>query len=347
MIEPRAPLVVCDLTQSYSPSGAGGITTYLRRKKQFMRDHTPHTLIQIVPGPEDAIFEEERYKRIEVGADLVKGSPNYRFILRTGAVRQILEDQRPDIIESLCPWLLPWTAIRFRRAFPETTLVAGYRTDFPNAQVHRVMHDKYGPKRAAASKWLALGYAEVTYREFDTVYAIGQSGKDLLESRKIKDVKLLDLGIDGDRFHPRHADPAARAEMGHTGDGPLLLYAGRLDAEKRPETLVRMMKHLPPELGATLVLLGEGRGEERIRAMSKGLNISMPGYIDDRDKMARALASADIYVSGMADETFGMSVLEAQASGLPVVGVASGAMPERVEPELPTCKLTVAPSGGS
>jgi alpha-1,6-mannosyltransferase len=46
------------------------------------------------------------------------------------------------------------------------------------------------------------------------------------------------------------------------------------------------------------------------------------------------LASADIYVSAMADETFGLSVLEAQASGLPVVGFASGAMVQRVPPAL-------------
>ncbi|WP_277600305.1 glycosyltransferase [Sphingomonas koreensis] len=55
-----------------------------------------------------------------------------------------------------------------------------------------------------------------------------------------------------------------------------------------------------------------------------------PGFEKDRIGLARALASSDIYVSAMADETFGISVLEAQACGLPVVGVASGAMPDRV-----------------
>jgi alpha-1,6-mannosyltransferase len=49
-----------------------------------------------------------------------------------------------------------------------------------------------------------------------------------------------------------------------------------------------------------------------------------------RSQLARWLASADIYVSGMADETFGVSIIEAQASGLPVVGVAAGAMIDRV-----------------
>ena len=45
---------------------------------------------------------------------------------------------------------------------------------------------------------------------------------------------------------------------------------------------------------------------------------------------ARALASSDLYVSAMANETFGISIIEAQACGLPVVGVAHGAMPARV-----------------
>ena len=58
--------------------------------------------------------------------------------------------------------------------------------------------------------------------------------------------------------------------------------------------------------------------------------IIMPGYCKDRGELARWLASADIYVSGMADETFGISIVEAQASGLPVVGVAAGAMIDRV-----------------
>ena len=60
------------------------------------------------------------------------------------------------------------------------------------------------------------------------------------------------------------------------------------------------------------------------------MRIIMPGYVRDRAELARWLASGDIYVSGMADETFGISIIEAQASGLPVVGVAAGAMIDRV-----------------
>jgi glycosyltransferase involved in cell wall biosynthesis len=57
---------------------------------------------------------------------------------------------------------------------------------------------------------------------------------------------------------------------------------------------------------------------------------SRPDTAATGSDLAAWLASADLYVSAMADETFGISVIEAQASGLPVVGVAAGAMVDRV-----------------
>jgi len=81
------------------------------------------------------------------------------------------------------------------------------------------------------------------------------------------------------------------------------------------------------------VLIGDGPLRETIRERGDP-RIHVPGYVRDRPELARWLASADIYVSGMADETFGVSIVEAQASGLPVVGVAAGAMVDRVTPAI-------------
>jgi hypothetical protein len=90
---------------------------------------------------------------------------------------------------------------------------------------------------------------------------------------------------------------------------------------------------LPREIGAHLVLIGDGPMRDSVLGLGDG-GIHAPGYIRDRSELARWLASADIYVSGMADETFGVSIVEAQASALPVVGVAAGAMVDRVTPEI-------------
>src|SRR5262249_2981177 len=92
---------------------------------------------------------------------------------------------------------------------------------------------------------------------------------------------------------------------------------------------VEAFRRLPSSLGAKLALIGEGPLKSEIAALGDD-RIILPGYVKNRAELARWLASGDIYVSGMADETFGISIVEAQASGLPVVGVAAGAMIDRV-----------------
>jgi len=328
--ESGAPLILCDLTQSYAPSGGGGISTYLREKRDYVLTHTPHHLLQIVPGPEDKITVNGRHIFAEVGAPPVHGSPNYRFILRTGVVRDILAKYRPDVIESLCPWVLPWTAINHRKKFPETTLVAGYRTDFPNAHVYRVGSDKFGERIGRGLQWLSYGYAELTYREFDWVYTLSEDARRVLAQHRITRTDVLPLGVDIDMFSPAKRDPAFRHELGFDFRGPMLVYAGRVDNEKRADRLIAMFKKLPRDLDAAMVMIGDGKLMDRLKTEARGLPIAFPGFEKDRAELARALASSDIYVSAMADETFGISVLEAQASALPVVGVASGAMPDRV-----------------
>ena len=328
------PLILCDLTQSYAPSGGGGISTYLREKRDYVLTHTPHHLLQIVPGPEDKITVNGRHIFAEVGAPPVHGSPNYRFILRTSVVRDILAKYRPDVIESLCPWVLPWTAINHRRKFPETTLVAGYRTDFPNAHVYRVGREKFGETIGRGLQKVSYGYAELTYRQFDWVYTLSEDARAALARRRITRTDVLPLGVDIDMFSPAKRDPAFRHELGFDFRGPLLVYAGRVDNEKRADRLIAMFKQLPRELDAAMVMIGDGKLMDRLKAEARGLPVAFPGFEKDRAELARALASSDIYVSAMADETFGISVLEAQASALPVVGVASGAMPDRVPPGL-------------
>src|SRR3546814_1318451 len=91
-----------------------------------------------------------------------------------------------------------------------------------------------------------------------------------------------------------------------------------------------MSHKLPADLDAAMVMVGDGKLRHPLIARAAGLPVAFPGFHEHRRDLARALASSDIYVSAMADETFGVSVLEAQACGLPVVGVAIGAMPDRV-----------------
>ncbi len=325
---------LCDLTQSYAPVGGGGVGTYLREKRDYVLARSDHRLLQIVPGAADRVIDNGRHIWVEIAADQVRGSPHYRFITRTAAVRAVLERYQPQIIESQCPWVLPWTAINYRRAHPGTALVAGYHTDFPNTHVYRVGAALFGDPVARGLRQLAAGYARVTYREFDRIYTLGHDMRAVLHRYGVRHVDVVGLGVDAHIFSPARRDPGLRAELGLPATGPLLVYAGRLDNEKRADRLIAMFRALPPALGASMILIGEGKLRAALMQAAQGLPVVLPGYCADRVALARMLASADIYVSAMADETFGLSVLEAQACGLPVVGFASGAMVHRVLPGL-------------
>ncbi len=319
----------CDLTQSWSDVG-GGVRTYLLHKRRHILESTPYRHLLIIPGPRDEVITEDRAITVTIASRRVPGSPHYRLMLRNSAVLAALDRFRPDLIECQDAYNLPWTAIAHRRNFPETALVAAYMTDFPTVYVERPFARLIGRPIAAALGRVCYRYCGLLYRRFDAVFALSENGGAAkLRSLGIDPVGVVPLGVELGEFGPQRRDPRLRHKLGLGEDQPLLIYAGRLDGEKKPDVVVEAFRMLPRELGAKLALIGEGPLKAEIAALGDE-RIIMPGYLKDRAELARWLASADIYVSGMADETFGVSIVEAQASGLPVVGVSAGAMLDRV-----------------
>jgi alpha-1,6-mannosyltransferase len=330
MMSPLAsPRLFCDLTQSWSDVG-GGVGTYLKHKRSHILDNTPHRHLLIVPGAEDAVVEEGRAITATVRSPRVPGSPHYRLLLRNGEVRRILEQFKPDLIECQDSYNLPWAAIAHRRRYPETALVAAYMTDFPTVYVARPLSKLLGGVLGRTVGRIGYSYAGLLYRRFDAVFALSENGgATKLRSYGVHDVDVVPLGVELGDFGPSRRDPRLRRSLGLADDEPLLIYVGRLDGEKKPSVVADAFRLLPEDFRGKLVLLGEGPQRAEIEALGDS-RIITPGYCRDRQELARWLASADIYVSGMADETFGISIVEAQASGLPVVGVKAGAMIDRV-----------------
>jgi alpha-1,6-mannosyltransferase len=181
---------------------------------------------------------------------------------------------------------------------------------------------------------LCYSYCSALYRRFDAVFALSANGGAAkLSSLGIDDIGVVPLGVELGEFGPGRRDPRLRHKLGLADGQPLLIYVGRLDGEKKPDVVVEAFRKLPEALGARLALLGEGPLKAEIAKLGDP-RIVMPGYVRGRAELAGWLASADIYASGMADETFGISIIEAQASGLPVVGVEAGAMIDRVPPSV-------------
>ena len=330
---PAGTRLFCDLTQSWSDVG-GGVRTYLLHKRNHILQSTPHSHLMIVPGDRDEIVEEERAVTVTIASPRVPGSPHYRLMLRNRAVRAALDHFRPDLIECQDAYNLPWSAILHRRRHPDSALVAAYMTDFPTVYVERPLSRVLTRPVGSALARICYGYCGLLYRRFDAVFALSENGGAAkLGSLGISNVDVVPLGVELGEFGPSRRDERLRARLGLAPGQPLLVYVGRLDGEKKPDLVVDAFRRLPSALGAKLALIGEGPLKAEIAAFCDD-RIFLPGYIRDRSELSRWLASADVYVSGMADETFGISIVEAQASGLPVVGVAAGAMIDRVSNEV-------------
>jgi glycosyltransferase involved in cell wall biosynthesis/predicted metal-dependent phosphoesterase TrpH len=131
-------------------------------------------------------------------------------------------------------------------------------------------------------------------------------------------VSRWDRGVDTARF-----DPALRAGTDRGSDTVNVLYAGRITREKGAELLVEaFLRARAREPRLQLVLAGGGPEQERVRERI-GAAATFLGWLQD-EELARAYASADMFVFPSATDTFGQVVLEAQASGVPVLAVARG-----------------------
>jgi alpha-1,6-mannosyltransferase len=196
-----------------------------------------------------------------------------------------------------------------------------------------VLRPVAGERIAERGRRIAYGHMEKLYNEFDWLYVLNKEMQDDFADHGLKHSSVMSFGVDTSIFSPNRHDANLRAQLGLKNNGPLLIYAGRIDVEKRADLVADAFRLLPADLGASLIMVGDGKLRARLMtefADKADKDAAFPGFVRDRSELARLLSSCDIYVSGMADETFGISIIEAQASGLPVVGVKSGAMPDRI-----------------
>jgi glycosyltransferase involved in cell wall biosynthesis len=153
----------------------------------------------------------------------------------------------------------------------------------------------------------------------------------LAAKRRRGEVELVPCGI-----HVEDVKRAARPEEHHHGEGPPLIYAGRLLREKRIDLLLRAVALLAPRHpGILLTVFGNGPHKEALVKLADELGIAdrvdFRGHVETSEEVWRHLGQARIAVQPSEREGFGLFPLEAMAAGLPVVYCES---PESAVPEL-------------
>ena len=174
---------------------------------------------------------------------------------------------------------------------------------------------------------------KMIYSKADRVLAPSPSSKAQLENIGIENVGVFGRGVDHKLFNPSKADKKKLEAYGLSSNRLTILYAGRLAEEKSLEKLVESFKHLlikyPEDI--QLLIIGEGPSRIDLEAALAGVsNYAFTG-LKTGEELASLYASADIFAFPSVTETFGQVVLEAMASGLPVLGFDSPGVRDLIE----------------
>jgi len=322
---------ICDLTQIYSSRG-GGVRSYLEAKRKYIRDHTPHDHLMIVPGARTEQVEGGRTQLWTVAGPLVNRTSRYRWMLDLPALLRILYDQHPEVVEAGDPYHAAMISRNWanRRG---SDFYMFYHSHFPDAMLRTVLKFAGSWARGWVEK-VAGDYLRNMSQNSRGVFVASRHLMRVLSGWALERLIHLPLGVDTSVFCPEGGSSRReiRERLGLPQDRPVFLYVGRFSPDKDTALLLRvwtkigeMMK--TPWLG---VMVGDGQMTDAVEAFVRhNPNVRRVPFVKKPEDLAHWYRAADLLIHPGRWETFGLVLLEAQGCGLPVVGFRGGAMEEQ------------------
>jgi phosphatidylinositol alpha 1,6-mannosyltransferase len=295
------------ITESFPPDVNGVAHSVVRVAEHLLsRGHEP---LVIAPQPASgrrAVTGLMPYPVIRVPSLPTPRYSGFRLGLPSRRIAAALREHRTELVHLASPFVLGARGVSVARAL-HLPVVAVYQTDIPGyAGAYRV-----GWGEEAAWRWIRR-----IHNAADRTLAPSSATATALHSHGIERVWLWRRGVNAGRFDPAQRSVALRRALAPKGE-VLIGYVGRLATEKRVDLLAPVTK-LP---GVRVVIVGDGPARA---ALVKALPDAI--FVGERrgGQLARLYASFDVFAHTGPYETFGQTIQEALASGLPVVAPAAG-----------------------
>lgn len=301
---------VAFVTETWQPSTDGVVTRLSATVRELRRQG--HQVLVIAPsgsGPEHTGTTVRTVPT--VGFRFVYGGR--RWGLPLPRVAHYVREFRPDVVHVVNPMLLGiagvWAARRY--GIP---LVASHHTDVPRyAKFYRL-----GWLQPLITWLVGMLHRQATVNLVTSTQRCAE-----LRSTGAPEVRLWRRGVQLDLFHPAHrtrpTTPGAPTRIN-------ALYVGRLAKEKDIQRLAPLVQ---PGGRIDLSLVGDGPDRERLARLFATAPVTFTGTLTGA-ALARAYADADVFVFPSTTETLGLVLLEALASGVPVVAFDTPASREIV-----------------
>ena len=247
--------------------------------------------------------------------DLRLAAPAYR------AIANAIDRFHPDVVHSATEFMIGRLGqlAAGRRGIIRTS---SYHTDFSRYT------ESYGVPRL---RRLVSSYIGRFHRRSARVFTpSGPARADLL-ALGVRDAEVWGRGVDIDTFSPARRSPTLRSSFGMESRFTFL-YVGRFAAEKNVEVILEAYARaldVVPRGVMRLVLAGTGPHDRLLRRIAPP-DVGFLGYLDRESTLPDLYANCDAFVFASTTETLGLVVLEAMASGLPVIATPAGGVADHL-----------------
>jgi len=261
-----------------------------------------------------------------------KPYPEFKVVVPTPKVWSFLKSRNLDACHSRSPFVTGVLAkmLTKKRIIP---LVSTYDTPVFD-YVHYMPFGSFGPAKSVFSS-LAKRYIINYYNSCDAVVAPSETAKNqLVYIGCKKEINVVSNGIDINKFRPDNFSARLKKSICPNNEF-FILHVGRVSKEKRVNVLLDAAEDMIKN-GIRFKMIVIGRGPEKhslemdVRNRKLSENVCFLGY-QPESELLKYYATAGLFVTASPVETEGIVLLEAMASGLPVVGVNRGSIPEIVK----------------
>ncbi|MFB2917847.1 glycosyltransferase family 4 protein [Aerosakkonema funiforme] len=300
-------------TETFLPK-VDGIVTRLRHTVEHLQRSGDEVLIF---SPDYGLDEYKGAKIYGVPGFPLPMYPELKLAPPRPAIGHALEKFQPDIIHVVNPAILGLGGLFYGKML-KIPLIASYHTHLPQYLQH------YGLGMLEGLLWELLKSA---HNQAQLNLCTSMAMVEELRNHGIERVDLWQRGVDTEMFDPdlASAEMRSRLSQGHP-DSPLLIYVGRLGAEKEIDRIKPVLEAIP---NARLALVGNGPHREALEKLFADTPTNFVGYLHGKE-LASAYACADAFIFPSRTETLGLVLLEAMAAGCPVVAARSGGIPDIV-----------------
>ncbi len=310
---------VAIITENFLPK-LDGVTRTLAKLLEHLQS-TGHQAMLL--GPDSGMEEYAGAEIVGTAGLPFPFYPELKFNFFRPLFMRRLSEFGPDIIHLVDPVILGATGLATARFF-NIPLVSSYHTNLAAYCEH------FGFSLLTRPMW---SYNRFVHSQCALTFCPSPSTAAMLRLEGFEHLRIWPRGVDTTIFKPERRSVSLRTSwLGEEeSQKTVLLYVGRVSWEKNLRLLVQAYRDMDHS-DNHLVIVGEGPASLEMQQELAGLPVTFTGYLTG-EVLATAYASSDVFAFPSRTETFGQVVLEAMASGLPVVGLIAEGVCDLVEHE--------------